>query len=56
MTEMNKIQQFKNNFLYDRKELTIQIISLLGLKSPHRLNYDEENWMCRCPYHKESYS
>lgn len=50
---MNKIQQFKNNFLYDRKELTIQIISLLGLKSPHRLNYDEENWMCRCPYHKD---
>ena len=38
-----------------RREISLKVISELGIRSPTRLNGSTDNWMCQCPFHEDNH-
>ena len=38
-----------------RREISLKVISELGIRSPTRLTGSIDNWMCQCPFHEDNH-
>ena len=50
-----KIQEGGKVSELSRREISLKVISELGIRSPSSLNRGTDNWMCRCPFHEDNH-